>query len=217
MDVEKFFSELLPNDVLDLILVSFSYQEIVKISTLCKKFTRISNDEIFFRKYAEIRGIKKYRDSDTYKQTVILNYLGKYEQHHVKLLAEIYWIITEQPLNLKRLCTSETFKYVDLMREEYNRVVFRDTVNISVPHIEDLEKITNHHQFMEMCDKKKIRYIEFELQPNTSAGSTVRYILFKIYEKINTENTDIIITKPFYFTGLRAYKGSYITSFDVYV
>ncbi len=210
------FLELLPNDVLSLILIYCSYPEIVKIFTICKKFSRINN-EIFFKRYAEIRDIKKERVSDTYKQIVILYYLGKYERRQVKLLAEIQWIITEPPINLERMSTAESFIYVNLTQEEYNQIVFRDNVTISVPHIEDLEKITNHHQFVKMCDKKEIRYIEFELQPNTPAGSTVKYVLHKIYEKINTQKSNVLIIKQFYFTGLFAHKGSYITAFDVYI
>jgi hypothetical protein len=116
----------------------------------------------------EEKGLEKDRQEDTWKQTAMLNYFGRYyPDDDGSILREINWDITRPPTKL--------YKYVELVDNivyledrDYLGIVFRDPVKITVPSIDEDENII----------------IEFKLIPDTPVGSTLKHTLDQVYRKM---------------------------------
>ncbi len=162
----------LPRDILSSLLFLFSYKEIVKICSISKSMYRLYNNEIFWRQYAGSICIKKYRDSDTYKQTVILNYLGIFELNsNEELLSKLVWRLSDTPDNMNYMI-GDSCGFRFLAKKKYSKIVFRDTVKILIPFI------------VGGVIENKYEMIELELKPNTPVGSTLKYTLEEVYRKM---------------------------------
>ncbi len=119
------------------------------------------------RLYAEKRKFKKKRQSDTWKGIVVLCYLGSYKVDNKEcLLSGAAWELIMGPRKLSITTKNKTRR---LTEKEYSKILFRDTVKIIIPNF---------------CDDKNSKYVKttaITLEPNTPAGSTLKYAIEKLY------------------------------------
>ncbi len=157
----------LPSDILSIIFLYLPYIDIINNITLCRKINKLLQSEFFWQQYVESRAWIKDCITDTSKQTAMLQYFGKYEvNERGKIILEICWFMHRYPNNLRR------YNGYVLSKKDYLKIVFRQPVKLIIPFL--LEKTEdNQHQ------PKK----EFQLEPDTSVGSTLKHTLEEIYLK----------------------------------
>ncbi len=182
----------LPRDALILVLLELPYAEIAKRCKLSKKVNSLCNDERFWRQYAENRNLQKDRESDTWKQTAIINYLGRYypnKDGHI--LSEIQWTIETAPYDLYRFIDALDDEELDdntgiihLDNKDYQKIVFRDPVKIVLP-------------FFPGESEDDSPDIVLTLIPDTPVGSTLEHTLDQVYRKMYglTKNEDLVNAK----------------------
>ncbi len=172
----------LPQDLLFMLLFYLQYNEIKEICLTSRKIYKIYNNEIFWKLYTQIKNIKKDNEKDTYKQTALLNYLGKYEPNKDgHYLYEIKWNLAFLPNNLQKY-TGPSHESVLLTEKEYNKIVFRNTVKIKVRCLTGAVMIRClTGGILESQNVPLEVPTELELKPNTPIGSTLKYTLEKVY------------------------------------
>ncbi len=168
----------LPRDALMLVLFKLPYPEIAKKCKLSKKVNSLCNDEVFWKQYAENRGLNKDRESDTWKQTAILNYLGKYEPDYsgygATLLGDLAWYIVDPPNNIyviPKFVHNGQYIADPLEEKDYSKIVFRDPVKIAYTRYKIDPNVTTAGY-------------NFELKPDTEVGSTLEHTLNQLYLKM---------------------------------
>jgi hypothetical protein len=202
---ERKFSLLadIPTDVLFETLFKLSYEDIVKICRTSTKFNRVCRDERFWQDYAKRHNIRKENPEETWKITV--KYHNKMSRFSTpikgKILKHLVWDLTTPPidLNYEERVIGSTFVFIYLEQEEYDKILFRKTVSISIPKLvksekfeyEDdlyiLEEYGNFRKgesvFLEFPDKTEPQHI-IKIKPNTTYGSTLKHVLWSIYHGI---------------------------------
>ena len=194
----------LPKDLQKESLLSLEYNEIVNLCKTNKESYKICNDERFWKLYAENRGLVK-EPNDTWKQTAILDYLGKYDHD---ILNEINWDISTIPKNtpgqnrpdiekmrhskypftnlnppkypgIAIITVDEEGEVVPLVSKDFKKIIFRNPVVIKAPDYSRIrsEDITDEGEYGE-------EYITFIMYPNTPVGITLGYLLEEIYRHI---------------------------------
>ncbi len=179
----------LPRDALILVLLELPYAEIAKKCKLSKKVNSLCNDERFWRQYAENKGLVKDRESDTWKQTAIINYLGRYYPNKDGyLLSEIQWTIDSAPYDLYRFIDAldnedlhDSTGVIPLDARDYQKIVFRDPVKIVLP-------------FFPGESEDDSPDIVLTLIPNTPVGSTLEHTFDQVYRKMYglTKDEDLV-------------------------
>jgi hypothetical protein len=179
--------ETLPTDVKWETLLPMDYYDVVNVCKTSKQFKKICDDERFWRLYGERRNWHKDLPEDTWRQTAILNTLGKLKP---SALAEIEWQLTDIP----------TAKGIGIPPKDLSKILFREPITIAIPYFDE-EK-----GWFEVNRSKVI-----QITPDTPVGSTLKHVLNSIYkgmwgsrpkENIETVLNDESGTK-FYFTGIQ--------------
>lgn len=92
----------LPKDVQRETLLKLNYKDIAKMCSTNKELSNICQDDRFWQAFAERRELKKDLPTDTWKQTAILDYLGKEnysDPNKNYILGKISWDISVMPKN----------------------------------------------------------------------------------------------------------------------
>lgn len=90
----------LPKDIQKETLLKLNYKDIAQMCNANKELSKICSDESFWRNYAEKRNLQKDLPTDTWKQTAILDYLGKANYNDKdRILGNIEWDISVIPEN----------------------------------------------------------------------------------------------------------------------
>ncbi len=119
------------------------------------------------------------RESDTWKQTAMLRYLGKFlPNDQGNMMTGVRFNILTPPNNNQFISISRNEsndpneEYYDdfrqIIEKDYNKIVFRDPVIINVRHFAELS----------------IPLRGFELIPDTPVGSTLEHTLDQIYREM---------------------------------
>jgi hypothetical protein len=173
--------EQLPTDLVKLLLVHLSFEEIYRFVKLSSKYHKLSDDEHLWRLYAESR-----HEPSNMKKMAIYNYLGHFEYSGFGGEEEdsgFSWLTYMSPL--KKSIRHIRSSYVDYLGEKTGqKIFFKKEVIIEYPYRGRPEKLPK--DFVDNSGRRKNKLFtpnkKFVLKPNTCVGSTLLHVLLEVYK-----------------------------------